>query len=256
MRQVEDDGGYAGEAMVPYSARGADVRLAFARDLSVRCRDERRFERALYALRFGEAGCVESTEHRTFHRLIAESDHDATIPILLEIPRVSANELAPASPAPIETTASTWRFAAEVPPGGSVTVEVEERAKSHAHVALAGIASQHVHAWLAASFVSDALRGALGEVLAAWARRDAKSAARAADEARLRAVYEAQESLQKQLAVLQSGGEEGALRARYARELAANQDRARELGASIEALGRAADEAEREARRLLASLGA
>ncbi|MBX3275677.1 MAG: hypothetical protein KF729_35785 [Sandaracinaceae bacterium] len=252
---VYDDGGYAGEAMVPYSARGVEVRLAFARDLAVRCRDERRLEHALHALRFDSMGCVESTEHSIFHRLIAESDHDVAVSVVLELPRVSTHELAPGGAAPTETSASTWRFAVEVPPRGAVTLEVEERYKSSAFVALPAIESHQVRTWLLASFVSDALSAGLEEVLAAWARRDARHAERAAEEARLRAVYEAQESLQKQLAVLQAGGEEGALRARYARELAANQDRAVELGASIEALGRAADEAEREARRLLSSLG-
>ncbi len=252
---VYDDGGYAGEAMVPYSARGAEVRLAFARDLALRCRDERRYERSLHALRFGDRDCVESTEHRQRHRLIAESDHDEAVTVIFEIPRDHNREIAPESAPPSETTAHTWRFAVEVPAGATATIEVEERWKTLSRVALEGVASHQVHQWLAASFVGDALRGALGEVLAAWTRRDARMAERAQEQARLQSVYAAQENLQKQLAVLKTGGEEGALRARYAKELAANQDRVAALTASIEALDRAAAEAEAEARARLGRLG-
>ncbi|MEZ4338442.1 MAG: hypothetical protein R3B82_17620 [Sandaracinaceae bacterium] len=252
---VYDDGGYAGEAMVPYSARGAEVRLAFARDLALRCRDERRYERSLHALRFGRDDCVESTEHRQHHRLIAESDHAETVTVIFEISRDPSREIAPESAQPFETSAHTWRFRVEVPAGGTATVEVEERWKTLSRVMLHGVPSHQVHQWLAASFVGDALRGALREVLAAWSRRDERIAERAQVQARLTAVYAAQESLQKQLAVLKTGGEEGALRARYAKEMAANQDEVIRLTESIDALGRAADDAEAMARALLAKLG-
>lgn len=252
---IYDDGGYAGEAMVPYSARGAEVRLAFAKDLAVKCRHESTYERRTYHIRFGGEACIESWEHFTTHQLIAASDHAEPVTVLFEIPRAHGREIAPDSPQPIEETARGWRFAVEAPPGEETRLEVVERWRTAQSIALDTLSIERLRQWIGAEFLSDAIAGALQEVAEAWVIRDRKLGQRAQAERELGEVYRAQEAINAQLAVLKEGGPEGALRARYAEELADYQDRARVLGDRMKELGEEAAEAERDARAKLAALG-
>lgn len=253
---IYDDGGYAGEAMVPYSARGASVRLAFAKDLAVHCRHETDYERRTYHVRFGGDACIESWEHFMTHELIAKSDHDEPVTVVFEIPKQLKREIDPDGPQPIEETATSWRFEVEVPANGEEIVEVVERWRTAQHITLSSLSTDRIQQWLRSRFLGDEANDALKGVLEAWILRDRLHAQRSGAETELNEVYRAQEAINNQLAVLKEGGPEGELRARYAEELAQYQDRARLLADRMKELGAQAEEAEREARERLESLGA
>lgn len=252
---IYDDGGYAGEAMVPYSARGAGVKLAFAKDLAVRCQHETAYERSSYHIRFGGEACIESWEHFLTHELSASSDHAEPVTVVFEVPRKLGHEFAPDGPQPIEETATSWRFSLEVPAGEDAQLEVVERWRTAQQIALTGLSLERIKQWIGAEFLSDDSAKALQSVYDAWVLRDRKLALRGKAESELAEVYRAQEAINNQLAVLGTEGKEGELRDRYASELSDYQDRARALGDRIKQLGAEAEEAESDARAQLSSLG-
>jgi hypothetical protein len=252
---VYDDGGYAGEAMMPYSARGAEVRLPFAKDLAVRCSHETDYERRTYHVRFGGEASIESWEHFLTHEMVAESDHAEPVDVTFEISKQLGREIAPDGPQPTEETATRWRFSASVPPGERGELRVVERWRTAQQIQMASVSVDRLRQWIGSEFLSDGTAKALQEVLEAWVLRDRKLGQRAKAEAELQEVYRAQEAINHQLAVLKEGGEEGRLRARYAEELSQYQDRARLLGDRMKDLGGEAEEILRDARAKLDALG-
>ncbi|MGE0784091.1 MAG: hypothetical protein AB7S26_00285 [Sandaracinaceae bacterium] len=250
------DDGYAGESMLPYSARGAEVSLAFSKDLSIRCSDRTKSEQHAYHVKFGSSAVVESWEHSLTHTLRASSDHDDAVTVLFEVPRHHGRELASDAPTPIEELDSLWRFALEVPARGEATLEVVERWRTAYNVATTSITHDKIRDWIRTELLSDAEQSELTEVMRAWVERDQKLAEAKVAQAQLDQTYRAQESISAQLAVLKEGGSEGALRARYANELAEHQDRIAALNEKVRALGEDAAQRDAAARAALEGLGA
>jgi hypothetical protein len=76
---VYDDGSYAGEAMVPYTARGADLRLAFAKDLALGCGRTTVTDTLTTGVRLGrdavrDTGPEGDVRQRTVEQLVALQD--------------------------------------------------------------------------------------------------------------------------------------------------------------------------------------
>ncbi|MFN7135611.1 MAG: hypothetical protein ACK4N5_26300, partial [Myxococcales bacterium] len=77
-----DDGAYAGEAMVPYSARGSEVKLAFARDLGVRCSRKVSARQVVAGLSLQPNYLVEEVRMEQHNELRAESDHGEEVEVV------------------------------------------------------------------------------------------------------------------------------------------------------------------------------
>ncbi len=221
---VYDDGGYAGEAMLPYSARGAEVKLAYAKDLAVRCRRDSTTTYEISAVRLGDSGFIQEQRVSLVHTLRAESDHDEEIEVIFELPKVHGRDLDPDCPKPIEETASRWRFAMWVPAQQVAKLEVREVWRTSQRVDYRHMTAGHLEGWLADKHLDSRTVELLSGVLEAW-----EAAARLEHERELlehvrEAAFEKQAKLSEQLGVLKDTGEEGKLRLRYVRELGEAQD--------------------------------
>lgn len=91
---VYDGGSYAGEAMLPYSARGAEIKLAFAKDLAVRCSENVIVEQHRVGITLDKNGVLEEQRREMRHTLRAESDHDKAITVIFEVRRQHGHTLA------------------------------------------------------------------------------------------------------------------------------------------------------------------
>lgn len=255
---VYDEGVYAGEAMVPYSVRGADVKLAYAKDLAVRCKHEVTTRWIATGVRLSDRFAAEEQRIEDRHVLRADSDHDEEVEVVFELGKRADRRLAPAerSAQPFEETASYRRFRAKVPPHAHVELVAIEVGEGARRVEYANLTPAQLAEWAQRGVLEGPLAAVLSEIVGAWSEasaheRSAEQLGR--DHAQIQA---GQQRTAQQLEVLKEGGAEGELRLRYVRELGQAQDRLAELERQIAQARRQADEARQRAEaRLAQALG-
>jgi hypothetical protein len=251
---VYDAGGYAGEAMVPYSARGVEVRLGFARDLAVRCSEKTTSEVYMAGLEIGDAAAIETAERRLKHHLRAENDHDEPVTVVFELPRAPGREFMKEGPVPTELTASYYRFAVTVPARDKLELEPVERWRESMRIDLGHLDAARLEHWIAGRFVDEIVEQSLREVLALWDRAQKLDKECEVLRARSQRAQEGQQRLKQQLEVLRDAGDEGSLRLRYVQKLAAHEDEIARFEADIDARRAEAEQLRREARDKLAAV--
>lgn len=246
---IYDDDVYAGEAMLPYSARGSEVKLAFAKDLAVRCKAQPGSSRVVTAVKLGRQHLVEECRREAFYDLEAESDYDEEVTVVFELPKVHGYELAPGSLAPTEETSSFRRFSLTVPPRGRVRQRVETSTVESSRSQYSSIALSSLHGWTKNKLLEPAAATGLAEVLRLWADATSAESERTRLGGARAEAYEKQSKIAEQLKVLKESGPEGQLRLRYVKELEAEQDRvnaAEKRMAELEARAEAAKTAANE----------
>ena len=244
---IYDEDVYAGEAMVPYSARGSEVKLAYAKDLAIRCKGQTRSARKSTSVRLGKSDLLEDVRAELHTSVEAESDHDEAVRVIVELPKHHGWELDAGTAKPLEETSSFRRFALDVPPRGRASLEVVTFTIEGTRTQYSGVSLNALHGWTKAGLLAPQTATALGEILGLWNEAQTREAEkRRWDTARTEA-YQKQTKIAEQLQVLKDGGPEGQLRLRYVKELEAEQDRVNaaerkmaELDEKVEAARRAA----------------
>ncbi len=240
---VYDGDVYAGEAMVPYSARDVAVKLAFAKDLGVRCKRDMTSRTVLDKVMLGSSAWVEELRHEVEHSITAESDHAEEVKVVVELPKVAGHELAPEGAQPFEDTLSFRRFAVLVPPRGRGALVVVERWYERRRLGYETLDERRLATWLGERFLDRATHDRLADVLAAYGEARTHETRRHELERQKQSAYAKQGKLAEQLQVLRDGGAEGELRLRYVRELEVEQDRVNACEAEDQRLAVATEEA-------------
>jgi hypothetical protein len=254
---IYDESVYAGESMFPYSARGADVRLVFAKDLAVRCRHDSKTQSVASAIRLARDTVVEELRFEEHHELTAESDHQEEIEVVFELPRNPSRSIDPGHAQPASSTHDTNCFAVKVPPRSRAAIKVVERWLGDQRHQYTGFSADDMQRWLDKRFLDQETHKVLAGVLATRDRiRELQQQIERATKER-EAAYAKQKSLSEQLAILKEGGKEGELRLRYVGELEATQDKGNELSEEITRLKGQIDTCNKEGNdRLRAIIGA
>ncbi len=248
---IYDGDVYAGESMVPYSARKAKVRLGFAKDLSVHCTGRAQSRTVFTSVQVIRGALVEEFREETDHVFRVESDHQEPVDVVVEMPRDHTRTLNEAFAMPFEETEGFHRFRLTAPPGGSADITVQARWQRHARVQWQQVDQSRLSRWLSERFLDDAtiekLRGVLAlqdqereleRTLQSWRDHQVQVGARI-DRSR------------QQLGVLKDTGPEGELRLRYVRDLEAAQNQMAEAEAAAETLVRQVADLQIEARSQL-----
>lgn len=251
---IYDEGVYAGESMMPYSPRGAPVKMTFAKDLAVRVTSNTQVSTVVAGVRIVEDGLLEERRQEQLHTVEAESDHEAAIKLIVEIPRSSGYTLSDDSPKPFEETIHHRRFEIEVPAHGRATLQVREVRALSRRVTLESVEAADVERWFRDKHLDDATYRALSGLLALRDEIRALEQQKKRAEAEQAAAYAKQTKLSEQLAVLKESGPEGALRLRYVKELEAEQDKVNAAEAEIRRLVAAIEDTRRRSREALARL--
>jgi hypothetical protein len=251
---IYDEDVYAGEAMVPYSARGAEVKLAFAKDLGVRCRRATTYHTFVEGVRVAKEFLAEEQRREERHELTAESDHAEEIEVVFELGKTYGRSIDPKHAQPFEETASYRRFRAKVPPRGKATLTVVEQWHDARRVEYSKLVPSSLAAWVEGRFMDRAMFDALSGVLAAWEEAAQLDAKRARWEKEQQEAYAKQTKVAEQLKVLKDGGPEGALRLRYVKELEAEQDKVNACEKEIRTLRDGAEAARKRAAERLAKI--
>ena len=240
---VYDDGSYSGEAMVPFTARGAGLRLAFAKDLTVRCSRTTSSSVMTTGVRLGDDALIEEQRHDESHALLAENDGDAAVTVIFELPVRQGFTLWPDAPEPFERTASHYRFRVEAPPHGAAELTVGESWPRHRRTEYFKLAPDRLHEWLGERMLDAKTFRALSGVLAHWRDADGLEDQRTALAEDRDELFEAQARIAEQLKVLRDTGPEGAVRQRNVAQLDALQIQASNIDGELRRLQEAAEAA-------------
>jgi hypothetical protein len=226
---IYDENGYAGEAMVPFRARGGEVRVSFAKDLSMRCTGQQKHALRMLGIRASGAFVLESRERVIEHALHIENDHDRPETLYVELPRQAHDRLDVPTDATVEELASAFRVALPVPPGGVREATLSLRRQEYTHVALSNVGTNELTEWLRQRVDGVRIPKELEQVLARFQAADQHG--REARQRALRAdgLRQRQEAQTKQLAVLRDQGEEGQERLAVVREVRRLEAEATEL---------------------------
>jgi hypothetical protein len=243
---VYDQAIYAGEAMVPYSARGTDVKLAFAKDLGVRCKHTSTTRTVTAGVRLKTDAAIEEQRGEEHREIVAESDHDEEIDVIFEIPKMSGRQIDPAHAQPFEDTMNYQRYLLKVPPKGRATAKIVERWHQSQRYQYRSLTRNYLEACLSAKFLDQATFDQLAAVLGAWERGRDLESLRGVAASEQQAAYTKQERISEQLGVLKDGGKEGELRLRYVRELEEEQNKVNRLEGEMRRLWEESQAAQRE----------
>ncbi len=222
---IYDDDVYAGEAMMPYTARGSEVKLAYAKDLAVRCRFDSMPRSVTSALRVGEGAMIEEIRAEVHHVFRADSDHAEPARVVFELPKVLGRVFDAAEAKPFESTASYHRFEATVAPQSFTTINATEVWVERRKVAFTNVSGRQLGLWMEGRLLDQGTYDALAHVLRLWHDASEYERTRTRVEGMQREAYAKQTKLAEQLKVLKDTGPEGALRLRYVKELEAEQDK-------------------------------
>ena len=251
---IYDENGYAGEAMVPFRARGGDVRVSFAKDLSLRCTGQQQHELRFMAINALQAFVVEVRERAVVHQVRIENDHARDETLFVELPRQAGDTLEVPTDARVEELAGAYRVALPVVASGVREAQLTLRRREYTHVAVSGVGTHDVARWLReradGAHVPAELTGVLARLQEAEdLERHAAAQLRHAGELRRR-----QEAQTKQLAVLRDGGEEGQERLSVVREVRRLEAEAGELERTVTQLTARAQTEREQARKDLMQL--
>ncbi|ORA35624.1 hypothetical protein [Mycobacterium aquaticum] len=253
---IYEQDSYAGEAMVPFTARDTKVRLAFAKDLAVRCRSKSAADRVTVRVRLGADAVVEEQRFEKRYTLRAENDHDEAVDVIFELLRVRERTFAPLDGVvDIETDGGWHRVRISVPGHQTVEATVLETWPVYTEIDYRQLSPRQLEQWLAGRSLDAATIDELSGVLRQWEHADRLDAERDRLEAGRIEDYAAQTRIAEQLKVLGSDGQEGELRRRQVDQLEQLQNRVNALDTQIRSLRADADAARvaasEELRRLI-----
>lgn len=240
---VYDDGSYAGEAMMPFTTRGGDVMLAFAKDLALTCSRSTSVSMVSNRVTLGDEAVIEELRRDQTHTLRAENAGDEAVDVVFELPKVQDTTLRAGDGFAVafDETASYRRFRLEVPAHGVAEAAVGESRVLLQTVRYANLSVEQLSRWLQKRLLDEATFAELSGVLQRWdaARRMETHAAKL--EAERADAFAEQARITEQLNVLRDAGPEGVVRQRNVSQLVAWQDRAAALDTEIRRTREAAD---------------
>jgi len=248
---IYDDDVYAGEAMVPYTTRGASVKVSFAKDLGVRCKKESSHKTYMTGVRLTDTFLAEEHRQEHHHELSAESDHAEAVDVIFELPKAYGVSVSKEHAVPFEETSSFRRFKLAVPAHGKASVKVVEQWPDFQRYEYASLGQKQVAAWLQAHFLDKDAERILSGVMSAQAEAQELDKRRGRTEQAVAEGYAKLSKLTEQLRVLKEGGAEGELRLRYVKELQTEQDRVNAFATEVQDLRNKADAARKRAETVL-----
>ncbi|MFL0286595.1 hypothetical protein ACJH6H_15150 [Mycobacterium sp. SMC-21] len=234
---IYEQDAYAGEAMVPFTARDAKVRLPFAKDLAVRCRHTSTVSDVTARVRLARAALVHEQRRERLHTLRVENDHAEPVEVIFEIVRFQGHRVeARDNVTAIADDGTNHRITVTAAGHGAVEATVLESWPLSSEIDYEHLAPGQLEEWLADRSLDAATITALGDVLDKWATAERLESGAEQVEAARSGDYEAQSRISEQLNVLGTDGPEGELRRRLIVDLEALRDRSTAQGEKVRQL--------------------
>lgn len=239
---VIEAGEYAGDAIVPFTAPAGEIFLAYAVDLGVTVKETPETERVLSSVSIKDGLLVVQEYEIQKVTYQVDNRNDAPVRITLEHPRLAA--FAPFDTSePLESTADYYRYVVEAPAHGAASFTARQRRMLYRREEVRSQRLEQLARWLRDKVLDEQLYARLAAILALYDRIAGHEAGIKKNEAARQDIHTQQKVIQGNLAALKDTGEEGQLRARYARTLQKQEDQLAglkqeddKLHAAIEAL--------------------
>ncbi|OBJ71427.1 hypothetical protein [Mycobacterium sp. 1274756.6] len=236
---IYEHGGYAGEAMLGFTARGARARLSFAKDLAVHCSSHTATDTVTVGVRLADTAAIEEQRVEQRHGLWLRNDHPDPVEVIVELPRRFDHHVIGDDTAVLleDTDPDRHRLAVTVPGHRSVAATVLETWPVYRDVGYGDLSPARLDAWLSSRSLDAATIEELSEVLAERRRAEHLDAERDRLDTDRADLHAAASRITEQLQVLRTDGAEGQLRARQVGALAELQDQVAGLDAEIRRVG-------------------
>lgn len=250
---VIEHGDYAGEAVLPFTRAGADIIVAYAVELGVSVREERRADREMAGLGIRDEYLLieEWDVQRTLYR-IASTLPDAT-DIVIEQDLLPNYALVD-TPAPAEQAQGAARWAVHCPAGTETTFSISQRRKTMRSEQVRTLDKRRLSSFLRGKYLDEATYRALDHVLALYDQVAQRQKELQRIEQERQKIYARQQQTQGNLGPLGREGNEQVLRERYVTLLGELEDRLNQLNTDEQNIHKDIERLEREASQALAAL--
>jgi hypothetical protein len=253
---IYDRGAYVGEALLPFTRRGDEVRLSYSRDTTVRCGRSSRASTSVSGVHLGSGAILEEQQREELHTFRVESDHLEEIELVLVRPRSERRTVTVEAGALLEEGESELRLRLRVPPQGRAEVVLSERWRETRRVEYERLTVAELGSWLEGRHIDRSTHDALASVLGAWAQAAASEEQRSRLERELQDSIARHAKLREQISVLGDGGQEGAIRLRFVKDMEREQDRIVACEAELRKVRDGEAQARRRAAQTLSVLAA
>ena len=220
---VLDSSGYAGEAVLPFTAAGSELVVPYAVELGAQVSEESGARREVAALRItGHYASYDEWDIRWRDYRVNNSTSQP-LTVLVEHRRTAQYDLFD-TPEPVEQTPDFVRFAVESPGGGEATLRVSERRLVVRREELRRLSGAALQGSLKAGLLDVKTYNRLAGLLDLWSQIAVHEKRLAEIEKERAKIYTAQEQVRGNMQALSSEGKEGALRASYVDKLTASEE--------------------------------
>jgi hypothetical protein len=224
---VIDNGEYVGEAILAYTGVGGEIVVPYAVELGVSLSEEAGREVQIHSVQIsGRYLSIKEWDIRS-RSVQVNNSTDKEQRVLVEHTRQSGYELFE-TPAPVEQTATTLRFAIAAPAHGESVLHIRERRllRRREEISMGRVGSLQQLVKDGQLSPEDRLR--LEEVIKLWLEIANQQQKLDEIEQERNQLYKTQEQMRANLQSLSATGKEGALRASYVDKLQTSED---QLGA-------------------------
>ncbi len=225
-------GEYAGEAVVPFTRAGAEIKVLYAAELGVTVSESFDTQDVLRSIRLGQGDLIADSYRLTFSRYKITSTLAKSCTVTIEHTLSDNAELVDTPPPQSQTNElASWNV--EVPAFGSVEFTVCERSPGSRYETISSLTGEKLQAWLHDKVIDDTTFQRLSRVLNLLRQIDAAKQQIVEYEREQQRIFERQKRLQQQLTSLHSDGEEGVLRQRYVATLDQLENQLEQIEAAI-----------------------
>lgn len=249
---VLENGEYVGEAVLPFTADGAEAVISYAVELGLHVKEEIKTESQLQSLRIKEGYLLQNLYdiRQTLYHL----DNRTTQAKTVLIEHSLSDYVIFDTPDPAEKTLDTHRYQVEALPGKITDFLVQERYLRSRREELRNLSYQGLQRYFADKLLDQKAYDSLRALLDAWAEISRLEKAIADQEQQRSKIYKAQEQAQKNMAVLSNAGEEGKLRGRYVKQLTESEEQLAQIDQTVARLQTEINQKQANIERMIAGL--
>lgn len=251
---VLENGEYVGEAVLPFTADGAEAVISYAVELGLHVKEEVKTESELQSLRIKEGYLLQNLYdiRQTLYRLDNRTAQAKKVLIEHALTGYDIFD----TPVPTEKTLDTHRYQVEAAPGKITEFLVRERYLRSRREELRNLSYQGLQRYFADKLLDQKAYDSLRALLDAWAEVSRLEKAIAEQEQQRGKIYKAQEQAQKNMAVLSNAGEEGKLRGRYVKQLTESEEQLAQIDQTVARLQAEINQKQANIERMIAGLAA
>jgi hypothetical protein len=226
---VIEGGDYVGEAVLPFTADGAEFIIPYAVELGVRVREQNGAETQLYHLSLQGAYLLFEEWDIRWREYQLNNNTTKPMTILVEHPRNTHYDLFD-TPEPVEITEESRRFAVEVAAKAETTLRVNTRRLRQRREELQKQSYVNLQRYLRKGLIDRSTHDLIAEILKLLEKIDTHKQRISEIDNERQKVYEAQKQIQGNMQALSTEGKEGRVRSQYVDRLEATENSLNVLG--------------------------